>query len=186
MTTVELRKTMRQKRRKLTDKEQRKASETLREGLIQQLEFTTATSIAAYIANDGEIDLQPVLTAAWQAKKRVYLPALHPFTPGCLIFCRYFPDTELTPNRYGIPEPPKHCNQVIPVAKLDLMLLPLVAFDQSNNRLGMGGGYYDRSLAALKRPATTTKTIGVAHKCQQVDRLDCQPWDIAMQKIIAV
>ena len=88
-------------------------------------------------------------------------------------------------NRYGIPEPDRPIRQRIRAASLDLIVAPLVAFDIYGNRLGMGGGFYDRTLAFLKRRGSWRKpvVVGVAYEFQKVQRLTAQPWDVPMHAI---
>ena len=136
--------------------------------------------IATYLANDGEIDAMEFIKSCWQRNIEVYLPVLHPFSSGNLLFLRYEKGTKMTVNKYGITEPQLDVTKVIPVSELDVIYTPLVAFDAKGNRMGMGGGYYDRTLAANPHIAT----IGIAHDCQQVDKLQVQPWDMPLQQIV--
>lgn len=122
----------------------------------------------------------PFIEHCWQHNIEVYLPVLHPFSAGNLLFLRYLPTTAMTTNKYGISEPKLDVTQVLPANALDVIYTPLVAFDGQGNRMGMGGGYYDRTLAA--NPHITT--IGIAHDCQQVAKLQVQPWDMPLQRII--
>ncbi|CCQ09874.1 5-formyltetrahydrofolate cyclo-ligase [Pseudoalteromonas luteoviolacea B = ATCC 29581] len=88
-------------------------------------------------------------------------------------------------NAYGILEPVLNCSEVCPIAQLDLLLMPLVAFDKQGNRMGMGGGYYDRTLASYyKQNWETPRLIGLAHDCQQVDELPTEVWDVPLQAIL--
>ena len=87
-------------------------------------------------------------------------------------------------NRFGIPEPMLTKNNLCPLSQIDLIFTPLVAFDSSGNRLGMGGGFYDRTLAPIKRDQLTTQLIGLAHNCQQVDALSQDSWDIPLNGIV--
>ena len=91
----------------------------------------------------------------------------------------------MTTNRYAIFEPKLNCSQICPLPELDFLLMPLVAFDEQGNRLGMGGGYYDRTLAkhyAEKR--AKPKLIGLAHDCQKVESLPIEAWDVPLQQIL--
>src|SRR5690606_30711932 len=115
--------------------------------------------------------------------KQLYLPVLHPFVAGYLLFVRYDPDTLLYPNRFGIPEPLAQCHHLQPGNQLGISFTPLVAFDLKGNRLGMGGGFYDRTLSQL--PAKSrSQVIGLAHSCQQVDAVPTDSWDVPLQRII--
>ena len=87
----------------------------------------------------------------------------------------------MTVNQFGIAEPKLDCSKVCPVQSLDIIFTPLVAFDSSGNRLGMGGGFYDRTLAACK--ARGPALVGLAHQCQQSDALPHAPWDVPLHAI---
>ena len=178
-----IRKLVRERLQQLTAAQQQQAAEAL----VQQVKATPALEhsqhIALYLANDGELDTYPLIQALWQKNKTVYLPVLHPFAPGYLVFIRYDSNTLLYPNRFGIPQPLTECHRLLPVNQLDIIFTPLVAFDQSGNRLGMGGGFYDRTLAQL--PADShCQVIGLAHGCQQVDAVPAEAWDVPLKQII--
>ena len=101
-------------------------------------------------------------------------------------FVRYRTDSVMRVNRYGIAEPdPRHA-EVIPVRRLDLILLPLVAFDERGWRLGSGAGYYDRALHHLRtgRRWRRPKLIGVGYECQRVDRLQPDAWDVPLDGML--
>ena len=86
---------------------------------------------------------------------------------------------------YGIPEPSLKSAKTVPTWSLDLILMPLVGFDRQGNRLGMGGGYYDRTLAFVNGgiPAAP-RLVGLAHSCQEVASIPSHSWDVAVEKII--
>lgn len=144
--------------------------------------FRRSRHIAAYLAADGEIDPQPLLAKAWKQNKAVYLPVLVPFRGNRLWFAPYHANSRLETNRYGILEPKVSRRELIEPQALDLVLTPLVGFDAACNRLGMGGGYYDRSFSFLhhrhhwQRP----RLLGLAFELQQVRQLPHQPWDVPL------
>ncbi|AWL11126.1 5-formyltetrahydrofolate cyclo-ligase [Saliniradius amylolyticus] len=180
---VETRRFYRQQRRALSPEQQVKAARQLVKHCQQQPQFQSAHKVALYLANDGELDPHPLIEHCWQANKDVYLPVLHPFCAGYLVFVHYGPETLMQANRFGIPEPKVECHRLCPIEQLDILFTPLVAFDTKGNRLGMGGGFYDRTLKPVyQRPKPTL--IGLAHDCQQADSLPVQPWDIPLQKIL--
>lgn len=180
-----LRHLYRQRRKDLTPDQQQQAAEHLLLKCQQQLEFTQANKVAVYLANDGEISLKPIIDFCWQHNKQVYLPILHPFSEGHLLFVHYHSQSVMHTNRFGIPQPKVTCSSICPLSELDIIFPPLVAFDKQGNRLGMGGGYYDRSLAPILRDKLETNVFGVAHNCQWVEEgLTGEPWDIPLQKII--
>ena len=111
--------------------------------------------IGAYLSTGGEVSLEPIFNYLSQKNYAsnicLYVPALHPVLKGCLQFREYNInlDNIKIPNAYGIFEPVFDSNKTIPTWDLDIVLMPLVACDENGSRLGMGGGYYDRSFAFL-------------------------------------
>jgi 5-formyltetrahydrofolate cyclo-ligase len=102
-----------------------------------------------------------------------------------LWFTPYAADSELVQNRFGIPEPRVLPRRRVPPWRLDLILVPLVGFDSAGNRLGMGGGFYDQTLAFLQRRSHWRKPrlLGIAYDFQQLDQLPAEPWDIPLDGI---
>ncbi|GAK85225.1 5-formyltetrahydrofolate cyclo-ligase [Vibrio ponticus] len=109
---------------------------------------------------------------------------IHPFSKGHLLFLHYQANTEMVLNQYRILEPKLKQHLIQPLAKLDLICTPLVAFDSTGHRLGMGGGYYDRTLAPWFHARQGAKPIGLAHDCQHVSRLPIESWDVPLPKIV--
>jgi 5-formyltetrahydrofolate cyclo-ligase len=141
--------------------------------------------VALYLANDGEINPAHVLQRLLKRGVHCYLPVLHPLYRGRLHFSRVTPDTGYRANRYGIAEPCLSQRQLMNPAFLSLVLLPLVAFDERGNRMGMGGGYYDRSFAFKHRgSAPTPVMIGLAHECQKAAALQTESWDLPLDGIV--
>jgi 5-formyltetrahydrofolate cyclo-ligase len=135
---------------------------------------------------DGEIDPRPIVDVANQHHKKCYLPVLRPGFQHGLWFTELHSGESLIPNRFGICEPYPHRHGTVPAWALDLMLLPLVAFDKNGNRLGMGGGFYDYTLAYLQRRKIwrKPKLIGLAHELQKVKPLQSNPWDVPLDGVI--
>lgn len=179
-----LRKKIRQRRRSLSQDQQAQAAHELSLRFISAPAFSDARHIALYLPVDGELDTRPLIDACWRAGKQVYLPVIHPFSPGNLLFLHYRKDSVMVPNRYGIPEPRLDIRDVLPAQRLDLIGTPLVAFDNQGQRLGMGGGYYDRTLAPWFATGAGARPIGIAHDCQQVDQLPSEIWDVPLPEII--
>lgn len=179
----QLRKLIRQRRQQLRPAQQQQAANDLVSQALALPALNNSQHIALYLANDSELDTFPLIQTLWQQGKQLYLPVLHPFAAGYLLFVRYDKDTLLYPNRFGIPEPLAECHRLLPVDQLDIIFTPLVAFDLKGNRLGMGGGFYDRTLSQL--PAKSrSQVIGLAHNCQQVDAVPTDSWDVPLQQII--
>lgn len=141
-----------------------------------------AHTVAVFLSFDGELDTRPLIDRLWRAGKRVYLPVLHPFSPGNLLFLHYHPESELVVNRLNISEPELDVRDVLPLERLDVLVTPLVAFDTQGQRLGMGGGFYDRTLQNWRSGGPYP--IGLAHDCQQVEHLPTEHWDIPLPEIL--
>lgn len=183
----QLRQDIRRKRRALTRTEQLRAAKRLHTQLCRRPDFIRARHIALYLPNDGEIDPRPLLESCWKMGKKTYLPVLHPILHNRLWFVPFDRQTKLVRNIYKIEEPPIIKAPRRPPWALDLVLLPLVAFDADGNRMGMGGGYYDRTFSFKSRRQSIPgpKLIGLAHELQRVERLPVENWDIPLAGIIS-
>lgn len=180
------RRQLRAHRRALSERERLQRAEALRRQLARQTAFRTATRIAAYLPHDGEVETRALIELCWSMGKQVYLPVLVPFVHNRLWFARYLPDTRLVCNRFGIAEPEIVHRQRVAVHALDLVLAPLVGFDRRGNRLGMGGGFYDRSFAFLRTRKHWRKPqlVGLAYDFQQLPALPPQPWDVPLAAVV--
>lgn len=176
---------MREARRALGTQERKLRAEQCARLLCNQSVFRNARRIAAYLPADGEMDTAPLIARAWEMGKQVYLPVLLPQGENRLWFARYEPDAPLLRNRFGIPEPLRAAHTRIAPLALDLVLTPLVAFDTAGHRLGMGGGYYDRSFAYLLRHSrwSRPRLIGLAYDFQRHAELANQPWDVPLHAV---
>lgn len=188
-TRKNLRKTVRDKRLSLTTQTQLTSANQLCSLLTTHPKVTTAKHIALYLANDGELSTSPFIHWCWLQNKKVYLPVIHPFSKGHLLFLEYTINTPMIKNHFGISEPKLNVNLIRPIKKIDIVFTPLVAFDKSGARLGMGGGFYDRTLQTWheqfkKDKLTRPYPIGLAHDCQQVARIPIEHWDIPIPEII--
>jgi len=179
-----LRKELRARRNALNPSQQEAASAWVLRHLMKVPKFLRAQHVALYIPNDGELNPAPIAEQLWKMGKHCYLPVLHPTQPRQLWFVRYTPDSVLTPNRFGIPEPDRRQSQKIASPLLDIVLLPLVGFDRTGGRLGMGGGFYDTTFAFHKGKTTKPYLIGLAHACQEVEQLEMADWDIPLYGVI--
>ncbi|MGN1393798.1 MAG: 5-formyltetrahydrofolate cyclo-ligase [Succinivibrionaceae bacterium] len=143
-----------------------------------------AKCVALYISVDGEIDTNGVIKWCQAKGKQVVVPVLHPFSKGNLLFLKYDKDTIMVKNKYDIPEPELNVQNVVPLEQIDIMFTPLVAFDSKGNRLGMGGGYYDRTLQTYHASKKGPYPIGLALDIQEVDTLPTEIWDVPLPEII--
>jgi 5-formyltetrahydrofolate cyclo-ligase len=181
-----LRRQLRQARRHLSPTQQHQAAKALYRQLAQHPLFRRARHIALYLPNDGEIDPRPLLLEAQRRGKATYLPVLNAWPRTRMVFQRIMPNEQLKLNRFGIAEPVFRSARQRPIWTLDLVLMPLVGFDEYGGRLGMGGGFYDRSLAYRSRRKKGHKPtlLGLAHECQKVDRLPLATWDVSLQATV--
>lgn len=147
--------------------------------------FINSNRIAFYMANDGELDPAPLLYIAWSMGKSCYLPVLTANHDKSLLFAPYEPGDPVAYNRFGIPEPDVAARHRVKARNLDLIVMPLVAFDDKGNRIGMGGGYYDRTLGYLKDRHSwmKPKLVGIGYSIQQVKAIDQQSWDVPLSCI---
>ncbi len=180
----EIRKHIRKQRRLLTPAQQNLDAQKLFSKLIKHHKVIKAHKIAISLAHDGEIETFAFIKWCWANNKQVYLPVVHPFSKGHLLFLHYTADSEMVTNKYGISEPKLEQLHTCPVTDLDIIFAPLVAFDHQGNRIGMGGGYYDRMLAPWFKNRSGPYPIGLAHNCQQVKQLPIEEWDVPLPEII--
>lgn len=183
----QLRKAYRAKRQALSQQQQNAASQKLLEITLAQGILDQRSKIALYLPNDGEIDPTPLIHYAWVNEKQVYLPVLHPFHKKALLFMEYCPNSDMKDNRFGIAEPKIESHRICPIQALDIIFAPLVAFDKQGNRMGMGGGFYDCTLAPLVKTEEniqSPKVIGMAHDCQECPQIPVSGWDIPLEMIL--
>lgn len=174
-----LRQQLRQRRRDLPAAVRLAAAEHLADGLLALPFAPTQGHVAGYWAMDGEIALH-----RWQmqlpAGLAYCLPILHEKT---LRFAPWRPGQALTTNRFGIPEPDLALDDTLAPEQMALVVAPLVGFDAQGRRLGMGGGWYDRSFAFRHQRPAPPWLVGVGFSVQQVDDLPVQLWDVAVDAI---
>lgn len=174
-----LRTQLRQQRRDLSPNTQTLAAQKLLIKVARTPLFRKACKIAFYWPSDGEISPLPLMQLALTLGKQCFLPVVDAETLT-MSFRQYRRGDRLRSNRFGIPEPVPQ-KPTLPVHALDVVMMPLVGFDEHGNRLGMGGGFYDRAFADLRhrRPLR----LGLAHSLQKVASLESACWDIPLHGI---
>jgi 5-formyltetrahydrofolate cyclo-ligase len=156
------------------------AAEEAAQVLIGNPVFKASQHIACYLPCHDEFDCLPIIEVIWTQNKACYLPVLSSETENVLEFAAYRQDDAMQANRYGILEP-KNTPSIL-TTELDLVLMPLVAFDLKGTRLGMGGGYYDRTFAfLLNQGESKPYLMGVAYDMQRVALLPHDRWDVPLQ-----
>ncbi len=142
--------------------------------LSQYLSTISPSLICAYLATDGEPDIQPLFA---DYPDRLGLPRVD---DDQMVFHHWQPGDPLVTNQWQIPEPSTSSTLVAP-STIDALLIPLVAYDASGNRLGRGGGYYDRY---LEKVGAQTQRIGIAFSTQQAEQpLPTEPWDVPLTAV---
>jgi len=181
-TPAEIRTSLRAARNFLPQGFCHEASERMVDHFVGDPRMLAAKTIAAYCAIGSEANPMSILAQRHALGIPCYLPMMT--RAKTLLFGRWSPKDTLVPNRFGIPQPGSSDRVV--AEDLEVIVVPLVAFDKQGNRLGTGGGYYDRSLSFLLKSKRPTKPwiIGAAFGMQQVDVLPVQQWDVPLDSVV--
>jgi 5-formyltetrahydrofolate cyclo-ligase len=179
---AELRKSMRSLRAGLKAERRQALDAAINRELLDFSKRTEPGAIAAYVAFDGEPDLEPALRRLDAEGVRLALPVVLD-EPGkaVIVFRQWLPASDMRANRYGIPEPAGTLEMRL--SEIDLVLLPLVAWDESGGRLGMGASYYDRLFQPFAGQ-TGPRRVGVGYELQKRERLPLDPWDVRLHGML--
>ncbi len=186
MDNNSIRKEMRLIRNNMSLAEQQSYSSQIVNNIINSRPFKKSRNFAVFLPNDSEPDLSALIAYAWASGKNCYLPVLGRNFESRLNFQLYTPESLMFYNCYGIPEPEdKHSTRLVKSWRLDLVLMPLVAFDETGNRIGMGGGFYDKTFYYRRSRTVWHKPplMGVAYSEQQVPKIKAENWDITLDYI---
>jgi 5-formyltetrahydrofolate cyclo-ligase len=176
-----IRQEKRRYRQSLTPETISQASAKARELLCDGSEFASAQVIAIYYPAQGEVDPLPLLDK--YPHKTFALPFIVTEPHNHLHFYRYESGDRLHANKFGIDEPEAQPQKRLLVTDIDLILVPMVAFDKKNNRMGHGAGFYDRSLA-FTRSTGKPYFVGFAYDWQRVPSLPVREWDVPMDVVV--
>jgi 5-formyltetrahydrofolate cyclo-ligase len=180
-TATSLRQLLRQQRNNISSSDRAKFDYSINQSIIKTALLMRSPKIASYLANDGEPALNLFIKTCSAGLSNHYLPVL---SKQQLIFSPYSWGDELKNNCFNILEPStKH---VLPARLLSTILIPLVGFDHQGHRVGMGGGYYDRTLSFMLNPLCQKKPllIGIAYSVQKIEEIKPQPWDVPLDAVI--
>jgi 5-formyltetrahydrofolate cyclo-ligase len=177
-----MRRDARRRRDTMPDPDRAGASGRIADRITHMPIFVRSRLIACYLSTGSEVDTSAIILRAWRMKKRIFVPDTR--GGGKLTFREIRPDSEFANGPFGIQEPIG--GSVLAASSFDLVIVPVVAFDSNHHRIGMGGGYYDRTFSFLRHRKLflKPKLVGVAFDCQQVDKITPNPWDIRLFRII--
>ena len=168
-------------RRQLNKAQVEEYSETIAETLLMHLE--PSVKVAGYLALGNEVKLDSVLRAARLQQCLTYVPIVQ--AENTMVFSPINDDIPLVKNQYGILEPKLTLSDCIPASELDVVLVPLVGFDEQCQRMGMGGGYYDRAFAHKRQDkAAKPLLIGVAYEVQSTRSVLADWWDVPLDMVV--
>ncbi len=173
----------------LTPVERKEASCRLTDKIIQHPLYREAKVLLAFVSYGSETDTLDILMDALKSGKKVYVPKIEQTdTSGkIMVFYRMYDPAELVPGFHGIKEPSGESECYVydeENAGSALMLMPGVAFDKKGNRMGYGGGFYDRFLE--NKHALRRQTIAVGFACQMVEEVPVEDNDLKPFEIITV
>lgn len=182
-----IRSQMLKKRRQLLEEQSQNASEQVAQILLNVSIFKSSQRIACYYAYRKEVNTLKIIKSIFSQKKECYLPVIKgdPIQEMFFIACHSL--EELVPNRFGILEPLFQSEKGMNPPELDLVIVPLVAFDRRGYRLGMGGGCYDRTFAFLNQLHPSSKKpflCGLAYSFQEVPSIPINDWDIRLDAVV--
>lgn len=180
-TKISLRHHYRHLRRQISFEQQAMTSQSIAELFFKKF-LLYKKNVAVYLAQEGEVNLQCLIEKLWKTKNSVFLPVVD-FDTQSLSFAKYFESSMMKKNHYGIDEPENISTTIFPEA-LDVVLMPLVAFDDNGVRLGLGKGYYDKSFSFCRYPHDKPVLVGVAHQCQHCETLPTDEWDVPLDGVM--
>jgi len=177
----QIRKNALRARRELHPDDREKASALICGRVINSGIFFSSHAIGCYLPVSDEVDTRSIIERGWRANKRIFVPVLR--KRGKMSFREINSETVLERNQYGVWEPVS--GEFISSRQLDIAIAPTVAFDSQNNRIGMGGGYFDRCFSYLRyrKNWLRPKLIGVAFDCQKVEKISPNAWDIRLYRV---
>ncbi len=181
----QLRQSCRHKRRQLSQQQQFKHAQLATQKLLRSSWCQRPKKIALFLAQDGELSTKLLIKPLQSRGHKIYLPVLESLRGRSMVFAPYTEQTKFKPNQFGILEPYTPQKNHLTGNQLDLVLTPLTCFDNMGHRIGMGGGFYDKTFA-FKRMFSHNKPklIGWAHECQKVDNIYPQSWDISLDGLV--
>jgi 5-formyltetrahydrofolate cyclo-ligase len=172
---------MKEKRMHLPESLRNHFSQIISRRLIETSFFKTARTIAFYSSTFGEVLTESMLEFAMSHQKSCYFPVLH---ENRLAFIQVHRHMKMKANRFGILEPAYDEKRLLSPHELDLVILPLVAFDEKGHRLGMGGGFYDRTFGFKNRKKGKPWLVGAAYDFQKLPQVPRSNLDVLLDMVV--
>ena len=159
----------------------KQASSDISQKIITSKYFKDANNIGCYLSTEYEVSTDIIISSAHKTNKNLYVPKIK--QGHAMDFVKMTLNSNMVKNRYGIHEP--LYEDIIDANKLDIVLVPIVAFDEKKNRIGMGGGFYDRKFKYIKNTKKKYPLlIGIAFECQKVKKIKPENWDVKLSTIV--
>ncbi len=182
MTKSELRSRMRKRRRALPVDVQNHHGQALLNNVLTTRHYQNSNALACYMPVSGELDTHPLMQHALASGREVYLPVIE---NTAMWFTRWYGEELPLDRASKLPQPLKRHTRLLNVRRLDVVIVPLVAFTRNGTRLGQGGGYYDRAFAfQLEQRWRRPVLVGAAHHIQETEQIPFDPWDVPLAGII--
>jgi len=173
-------------RSKLSEKYINSASKSICEYLLKLSHYKNSTKIGCYVSTRYEVQTESIISSIHEDEKELFLPKIKPNSE--MDFVQTGKKTQFNRNKFGIKEP--ESNYISIESKLDLVVVPLVAFDVNKNRIGMGGGYYDRKFEKLNTNEYDMQNrepilIGLGFDYQKTEEIKTEKWDVKLTCVIS-
>jgi len=178
MSKADVRRDALKARRSLSAEQVESLSARIQDALMALPEFLEARVVASYAAMRDEVQTGKIMRSALSSGKRLLVPRTDPRSLS-LRFCEIRSLDQLAPGYLGILEPP-HTSKAVPLSESQLVVVPVVAWDEAGQRLGYGKGYFDRELRYRGRAASA----GLAFESQRRDQLPATPSDVPLDIIV--
>jgi len=188
MNTINhIRKTICHQRKQLSKAQLDAYANKIGRRVITNALYLRSKKIAIYLSCQGEVATSEIIKNAWKLKKEIYLPVLFACKQHPLLFAKFTPDTRLHANKFKMLEPKISPQYLLKPKQLDLVITPLVAFDIQCQRIGMGGGYYDRSFSFLTNRLHRSRPylLGLAYEFQKTEIIASNVWDVDLDFVIS-
>ena len=183
MTKAALRKHIKQLRSEVNTTERAHAAALAAQRLQHFPLFQSSQHIACYAATSTEFATDAIIEIIWRLGKHCYLPVVTSTTDKQLAFVEYVEGEHLQAGYHDILEPNREC-EFFPIEKIELIILPLVAFDHHGARLGTGSGYYDKTLECLRDKKDKTFLLGLGYELQHSETIPKDHWDINLDAVL--